>query len=117
MTKNKVDRFTCDGSIPVQISKFPGGNNMKMLLLVLSMLPVIAMASDDFDIPGTPTSDDELADVVGDLANKCARSSDMWCYGKAPGSLCIADPRSGRSGFCNQRGQPDSEGRVSCFCY
>ena len=90
---------------------------MKMLLLVLSMLPMIAMASDDFDIPGAPVSDGELSEITGNLGNKCARFSDMWCFGKAPGSLCIADPSSGRSGFCNQRDQPDRQGRVSCSCF
>lgn len=89
---------------------------MKMFLLILSMLPVIAMA-DDFDIPGTPISDGELSDITGNLGNKCARFSDMWCFGKAPGSLCVSDPRSGRSGFCNQRDQPDRKGNVSCSCF
>ena len=91
---------------------------MKMFLLVFSMLPVIAMAADDFDIPGgTPVSDSELAEIHGGLGTKCARFSDMWCFGKAPGSLCVSDPRSGRSGFCNQRDQPDSKGEVSCSCF
>lgn len=91
---------------------------MKMFLLILSMLPVMAMASsDEFDIPGAPVSDSELSEIYGGLGNKCARHSDMWCFGKAPGSLCVNDPRSGRSGFCNQRDQPDRDGNVSCSCF
>ena len=91
---------------------------MKMFLLILSMLPVMAMASsDEFDIPGAPVSDSELSDIYGGLGNKCARHSDMWCFGKAPGSMCVNDPRSGRSGFCNQRDQPDRDGNVSCSCF
>lgn len=90
---------------------------MKMFLLILSMLPMMAMASDEFDIPGAPVSDSELSEITGGLGNKCARHSDMWCFGKAPGSLCVNDPRSGRSGFCNQRDQPDRDGNVSCSCF
>lgn len=90
---------------------------MKTLLLVLTMLPMMAMASDEFDIPGTPVSDSELSEVIGGLGNKCARFSDMWCFGKAPGSLCVSDPSSGRSGFCNQRDTPNERGEVSCSCF
>lgn len=90
---------------------------MKKLLLVLSMLPMMAMASDEFDLPGTPVSDDQLSEITGGLGYRCARFSDMWCFGKAPGSLCVPDPRSGRSGFCNQRDMPDRRGEVSCSCF
>jgi hypothetical protein len=98
---------------------------MKKLILILSIIPTLAFAyemsssNDDFDIPGTQISDEELGQVVGDAKGAvCANHSDMFCYGKKAGAVCVTEPPppAGRSGICIPRGSADENNQVSCLC-
>lgn len=93
------------------------GNFMKIFILIITMLPMMAFASETFEFSGEPVTDEELAEMTGGLGNNCAKHSDMWCLGKRPGSFCSNDPRNGRTGTCNQTDRPDSRGNVSCSCF
>lgn len=86
---------------------------MKNLLFVLSMLPIMAMAQ-EFEIPGEPVSDEELADVIATRPPRCI--SDFYCAGKAPGNLCVVDPSRGQTGICRAISNPDRQGNVHCRC-
>lgn len=86
---------------------------MKKLIFVLSMLPIMAMA-DEFDIPGTPVSDEELGEVIASRPPRCI--SDFYCAGKAPGNVCVIDPARGQTGICRAISHPDNQGNVSCRC-
>ncbi|WP_413291182.1 hypothetical protein [Bdellovibrio sp. HCB337] len=94
---------------------------MKKLALMLSMIPLIALAyetSSESPLQGIPLSDEELSDVVETTTSRCRKSSDMFCYGKNVGAVCVTDPQPpyGRSGICQQWGRGDRRGDVTCLC-
>jgi|GEM_PF-4356738 hypothetical protein len=96
---------------------------MKKFILLLAMLPTMSFAqnfsSGDFDLPGTPVSDEELSQVGGDSnPAKCAKNSDMYCFGKRALSVCVTEPQPpvGRTGICRPRGAVDSNNEVTCYC-
>ena len=99
---------------------------MKKLILLFALIPTMAFAANlssssegDFDLPGTPVSDEELGQIGGDTNPiMCAKNSDMYCFGKRAYAVCVTDPQPpyGRTGICRPRGAADENNEATCYC-
>lgn len=94
---------------------------MKKYLIMLLMMPLIALAyetSTRNTTPGFPLTDEEMSDEAETASSRCMKNSDMYCYKKFVGAVCVTDPQPpyGRSGICQQRGSANNRGEVSCLC-
>lgn len=83
---------------------------MKKIILLLVLAPLFSFAQEEFEM-------DQMTEDPN-IASRCARNSDMYCYGKPVGAICILDPQPpyGRSGLCRPRGKPDNNNEVTCVC-
>ena len=82
---------------------------MKKIILLFLLAPLMSFAQEDLS--------DLTLDEQQPEAYRCARNSDIYCYGKPVGVVCIRDPQPPYgSGLCRQRSKPDNNGDVTCVC-